>query len=258
VEAVDRDADLVVFWAPHLALPDRDTLTSEHLARQMLPEQIIGNALLYLVAALGREVIFSDPGRFGAALYDEAWALLGSPHGQRLLLEGVRDGRKHNGAVWLASQHPADLGHGELVDLLGPRFVFRQAPGAVDASLRVLGADHTSDAADVIAGLGTGECLYRDARGRIGRLQVTPPVLDHVAATFDTTPTTTHGEPAHVPDQAVAAADGIADQPDPAPWAGMDRPVGESVDVDAVNAARARARRRRATPVSRALASTTS
>ena len=257
VEVVDRDADLVVFWAPHLALPDRDTLTSEHLARQMLPEQIIGNALLYLVAALGREVIFSDPGRFGAALYDEAWALLGSPHGQRLLLEGVRDGRKHNGAVWLASQHPADLGHGELVDLLGPRFVFRQAPGAVAPSLRVLGADHTSDAADVIAGLGTGECLYRDARGRIGRLQVTPPVLDHVAATLDTTPTTTQPHPA--PDPTTVTAAGIADQPDvSAPRAEQYGPVGERIDVEAVNAARARARRRRATPVSRALASTTS
>ncbi|MDE0805425.1 MAG: ATP-binding protein, partial [Acidimicrobiales bacterium] len=105
---VDLDADLVVFWAPQLALPDRDTLMTEHLARQMLPEQIIGSALLYLVAALGRQVIFSDPSRFGAALYDEAWALLASPHGQRLLREGVRDGRKHNGAVWLASQHPDD------------------------------------------------------------------------------------------------------------------------------------------------------
>ncbi|HAS11001.1 MAG TPA: hypothetical protein DCS55_10875 [Acidimicrobiaceae bacterium] len=159
--------------------------------------------------------------------------------------------------MWLASQHPADLGHGELVDLLGPRFVFRQAPGAVAPSLRVLGADHTSDAADVIAGLGTGECLYRDARGRIGRLQVTPPVLDHVAATLDTTPTTTQPHPA--PDPTTVTAAGIADQPDvSAPRAEQYGPVGERIDVEAVNAARARARRRRATPVSRALASTTS
>ena len=111
-QPVSLDADCIVFWAPNLALPDRDTLVNEHLARQMLPEQILGQALLYLVAAVGRQVVFRDPARFGAALYDEAWALLASPHGQRLLLEGVRDGRKHNGAIWLASQHPNDLGVG--------------------------------------------------------------------------------------------------------------------------------------------------
>ena len=124
---VSLDADCIVFWAPNLALPDRDTLLNEHLARQMLPEQILGQALLYLVAAVGRQVVFRDPSRFGAALYDEAWALLASPHGQRLLLEGVRDGRKHNGAIWLASQHPNDLGIGRAGR---PRW----APGSCSAS----------------------------------------------------------------------------------------------------------------------------
>ncbi len=186
---VSLDADCIVFWAPNLALPDRDTLLNEHLARQMLPEQVLGHALLYLVAAVGRHVVFRDPTRFGAALYDEAWALLASPHGQRLLLEGVRDGRKHNGAIWLASQHPDDLGTGELVDLLGARFVFRQAPGAIGRALEFLGAADSDDAAAVLErGLPTGHCLYRDVRDRIGLIQVLPPVHPELAEAFDTTP----------------------------------------------------------------------
>lgn len=186
---VSLDADCIVFWAPNLALPDRDTLLNEHLARQMLPEQVLGHALLYLVAAVGRHVVFRDPTRFGAALYDEAWALLASPHGQRLLLEGVRDGRKHNGAIWLASQHPDDLGTGELVDLLGARFVFRQAPGAIGRALEFLGAAGSDDAASVLdRGLSTGHCLYRDVRDRIGLIQVLAPVLPELAEAFDTTP----------------------------------------------------------------------
>ena len=60
-EPVSLDADCIVFWAPNLALPDRDTLRSEHLARQMLPEHVLGQAVLYLVAAVGRQVVFSDP-----------------------------------------------------------------------------------------------------------------------------------------------------------------------------------------------------
>ena len=260
-ETVDLDADFVVFWAPHLSLPDRDTLVTEHLARQMLPEQIIGNALLYLVAALGRQVIFSDPSRFGAALYDEAWALLASPHGQRLLREGIRDGRKHNGAVWLASQHPDDLGTGELVDLLGSRFVFRQAPGAAPAALRILGCDDSSDAADVVIELATGQALYRDVRARIGRIRISPPALGELDTAFNTTPT-----PTHVP---AVTDDGPPPDPTPTPptpgpagrvEVGSDVPAARGngsavgIDTDAINAARARARARRGTPVSAALA----
>jgi hypothetical protein len=184
------DADFIVFWAPNLALPDRETLASEHTAKMMLPEQVLGQALLYLVAAVGRRVVFSDPTRFAAALYDEAWALLASPHGQNLLIEGVRDGRKHNGAIWLASQHPNDFAIDELEDLLGARFVFRQARRAIPASLRFLGVTDSVDASVTLEqGLNTGICLYRDVRDRVGLIQILPPALAEVDAVFNTAPT---------------------------------------------------------------------
>ena len=63
-ETLSLHADLIVFWAPNLALPDRETLENEHRARMMLPEQVLGQALLYLVAAVGRQVVFRDPTRF--------------------------------------------------------------------------------------------------------------------------------------------------------------------------------------------------
>jgi hypothetical protein len=188
-EPLSLDADFIVFWAPNLALPDRETLESEYRSRMMLPEQVLGQALLYLVAAVGRRVVFSDPTRFAAALYDEAWALLASPHGQSLLIEGVRDGRKHNGAIWLASQHPNDFAISELQDLLGSRFVFRQARQAIPAALRFLGAAESVDAAATLEhGLGNGQCLYRDVRERIGLIQVLPPALPEVEPAFETAP----------------------------------------------------------------------
>lgn len=250
-EPVSLEADCIVFWAPNLALPDRDTLRNEHLARQMLPEHVLGQAVLYLVAAVGRQVVFSDPTRFGAALYDEAWAVLASPHGQRLVLEGVRDGRKHNGAIWLASQHPADLGTGELVDLVGSRLVFRQAPGAVSAALGLLGMADSDDAAAVLGrGLGTGQCLFRDVRDRTGLVQVLPPVLAELRRAFDTTPgaappllTTAMPSPEAAPGQG-----GDPSLASPAEVAG---PYGRGTDD---RAAAARARRHRRTPLAAALA----
>jgi hypothetical protein len=210
------DADFIVFWAPNLALPDRETLASEHTAKMMLPEQVLGQALLYLVAAVGRRVVFSDPARFAAALYDEAWALLASPHGQNLLIEGVRDGRKHNGAIWLASQHPNDFAIDELEDLLGARFVFRQARRAIPASLRFLGVTDSVDAAVTLEqGLDTGICLYRDVRDRVGLIQILPPALAEVDAVFNTAPTAPVSDAVGGPGgRARAALDPLDDEDD--------------------------------------------
>jgi AAA-like domain len=195
------DADFIVFWMPNLSLPDRETLESEHRSRMMLPEQVLGQALLYLVAAVGRQVVFRDPSRFAAALYDEAWALTASPHGQSLLIEGVRDGRKHNGAIWLASQHPNDIAVSELHDLLGSRFVFRQARSAIPAALRLLGIADSDDAVAALEqGLDNGQCLYRDVRERVGLIQVLPPALQELEAAFETAPR-------------VVGARGLADDP---------------------------------------------
>ena len=165
---------------------------NEHRARLMLPEQILGQALLYLVAAVGRQVVFRDPTRFAAALYDEAWALLASPHGQNLLIEGVRDGRKHNGAIWLASQHPNDFA---IERARGPA----RAPGSCSArpagrSPRRCGSSAWPDSDDAGAtleqGLETGQCLYRDVRDRVGLIQVLPPALPEVEAALETRPGT--------------------------------------------------------------------
>jgi hypothetical protein len=245
-QPMSLDADFIVFWAPHLALPDRETLASDHASRMMLPEQVLGQALLYLVAAVGRRVVFSDPTRFAAALYDEAWALLASPHGQNLLIEGVRDGRKHNGAIWLASQHPNDFAISELEDLLGSRFVFRQARQAIPAALRFLGVTDSVDAGVTLEqGLATGVCLYRDVRDRVGLIQVLPPVLSEVDPVFNTAPTAPAESPPAAPDDgedefADAGVLVPADEPRPALapprrrlGAGSPEPtVGSEVDVE--------------------------
>jgi hypothetical protein len=209
---VSLDADMIVFWAPNIALPDRETLESEHRSRMMLPEEVLGQALLYLVAAVGRRVVFQDPRRFGAALYDEAWALLASPFGRKLLIEGIRDGRKHNGAIWLASQLAVDFEIAELLDLLGARFIFDQAMGAIPSALRFLGVKGSVDAATTLeGGLHEGQCLHRDVRGRVGLVQILPPALAELHAAFNTTPGSEPSDEA----TAVGVMPALAYEPEP-------------------------------------------
>jgi hypothetical protein len=189
VPPLRTDASFICFHAPGLSLPDRDAMVHEHLARQLLPEQLFAQALLYLVAAVSRVLTFADPTRFGAVLVDEAWALTGSPQGRQLLLDAVRDGRKHNAAVWVVSQHPDDLGDDALTHLLGMRLLFRQSRGAAPAALRFMGLDVTDDLVGLLsADLRTGQALLRDVRDRVGLVQVLPASSDAVAAALDTTP----------------------------------------------------------------------
>ncbi|GAC1362439.1 MAG: hypothetical protein NVSMB32_02760 [Actinomycetota bacterium] len=188
--AASLDADYLVFHAPGLTLPDRETTLREHLVRQLLPEQVLSQALLYLVAAMAKHVTFSDPGRFAAALFDEAWCLTSSLQGRSLLLDTVRDGRKHNAAVWLVSQHPADLGDDELAHLLGPRFVFRQAAAAAGAALRFVGVEASERALGFLASAPEGACLFRDVRDRVGALQVLPALSETLHRACETNPMT--------------------------------------------------------------------
>jgi hypothetical protein len=292
---VSLGADLIVFWAPNLSLPDRETLEAEHRARNMLPEEVLGQALLYLVAAVGRRFVFEDPHRFGAALYDEAWALLASPFGRRLLIEGVRDGRKHNGAIWLASQLATDFEISDLLDLLGARFVFDQVLRAIPSALRFLGVRGSVDAsARLEAGRREGQCLYHDVRDRVGLLQVPPPALAELHAAFNTAPGTqpasiTPAAPAarrrpHLVSPAAAVPEASTSRDDSAPRAisepcavsaprasselkvvsdpqlvvsGSRSPASAAVQRRAAAEARARARRRRRSPLAQVLAERT-
>src|SRR5919198_1026461 len=192
-EPLKLHADCIVFHTPHLSLPSKEQLASEYLARRLLPEQIFGQALLYLVAAVSRSVIFSNRGRFGVQLLDEASFLVASPQGLELVLEGIRDGRKHNAALWVLSQHPHDLMDERLADLLGAKLVFRQSRGAAAAALRFLEMDTDDQAAvEMITGsLRTGQCLLRDLHGRIGLVQVLDAPTPELREAFSTRPAST-------------------------------------------------------------------
>jgi hypothetical protein len=194
--AATLDADYLVFHAPGLSLPDREVALREHLARRLPAEQVLSQAVLYLVAAVARQVIFSDPGRFAAALFDEAWSLTSSLQGRSLLLDGIRDGRKHNAAIWLVSQHPNDLGDDELAHLLGPRFVFRQAKAAAPAALHFVGVEASDRAVDTLASAPEGTCLFRDVRDRVGRIRILPAMTRELHEAFNTNPTAPRQQPA--------------------------------------------------------------
>lgn len=187
-DAVDLDADYMCFHIPGLRLPRRGGDRTD-----VMPEELIGQAVLYLVAAFSRQVLFGRPDRFAALLLDEAHALTANPQGRALIGDLIRDGRKHYAAVWAFTQLPSDLtateaGDESLSALLGYRAVFRQSAHTAPAALEFLGSDDRQANLDTVTGLATGQCLLRDPQRRLGLVAVAPPDDPAVAAAFSTTP----------------------------------------------------------------------
>jgi len=152
----------------------------------------------------------------------------------------------------LASQHPNDFAVRELADLLGSRFVFRQARQAIPAALEFLGAAPGADAAQTLEqGLGNGQCLYRDVRERIGLIQIMPPLLPGLLDAFETAPPAAGADSDDPP--ALGRPRALPGQPaGDEPGTEWDRHE-EAIAPDGITSARAGARRRRRSPLAAAL-----
>lgn len=207
--------DFCVFHTSGLTLPKKEVFTSEyHMSRQPL-ETLIGRAVLYVIAAIAREVAFADSDRFAAVALDECYWLTGSTEGQDLVLELVRDGRKHAAGALLGSHDPDDFGNETIRGLLSNRFLLRHR----DSTLARKGLDFlnlNADDAHLLDLVTTelsplkdqhrkGEALFMDTRRRIGRVKILIPPVPRITESILTTP----GAPAHGGEgNPVPAADG--------------------------------------------------
>ncbi|GAA3808553.1 ATP-binding protein [Streptomyces chiangmaiensis] len=205
-----RRADSVVFAVNALQLPKKAELASEHRIERLEFEKVLGRAVMYLIAAVARETAMASKDEFAVAVFDECWYLTSSDEGLELLLELMRDGRKHYAAAYVGSHDPDDIGpanseKGQIIRGLIPhRAMFRQTTRALAVrGLDFLGVDSTDpDLLDLVtSGLSpidlpeeerlarAGECLYRDLAGRVGLMKVLIPFDDPVERAIHTTPT---------------------------------------------------------------------
>lgn len=227
---VSLDADYIVFAAQGLNLPEREHLMNPHLARRLLPEQVLAQALLYLVTAITRAVTWKTVRRFSLGVLDEVWALTRTMEGQALIEEQIHDGRKHNAALIVAGHDPeGDLPSDQLRALLPVRAVFRADDRkAAERFAGFIGVDPSEDIMSLLTDvnrLGQGQCLYRDVRGRIGVVQVLPAWSDGLARAMESNPrrvSEQSPEPLEAAQQAgkepeLSAVPGLGRAPAPAP-----------------------------------------
>ncbi|MFB8085075.1 ATP-binding protein [Streptomyces sp. NPDC055992] len=190
-------ADTLVFSVSALALPTKSELREGRLEKMEF-EKVFGRAVMYLIAALCRKIVYADLDEFALVVWDECWWLTSSPEGLALALELVRDGRKHGAGALFGGHDDEDIGSGNTEDgqilrgLIPRKFVFRHTDVTLARrALAFLGCD--PDDPDLLALITTGlspnspelsdderaaragECLHRDLTGRIGAMQITLP-----------------------------------------------------------------------------------
>ncbi|MFT4284345.1 MAG: ATP-binding protein [Protaetiibacter sp.] len=194
----------IVFLTHGMALPDEAEVSNPSLFAEMPLEKLFGRAMYALLARIARQICFANPNEFAAFALDEAAHVTSSPQGLSEITLFLRDGRKHGAVAILASQDARDLGDDITRGLIKNRMLTRQTDAELAASnlewfqkgfgsdpelvkvvteqLSPLGADNK------VAANRRGEALFRDARGRMGKIRKTVSLRPARRAATLTTP----------------------------------------------------------------------
>jgi hypothetical protein len=147
----------------------------------------LGVATLKLIAAYAMRLVSGDRSVHKVVLFDEAWFLLASRDGRRLIDRLNRLGRAENATLILATQQLTDVG--EIENLIGTRFIFGQETAAeARRALELLGLDPDDRVlVERVRGYRRGRCLMRDIDDRVAELQIET-VHEHLLRILDTSP----------------------------------------------------------------------
>ena len=198
VPPLSLDSRAIVIRTHTLQLPSREELEKQHLFEQLGLEKVYGRALNALIAALARDVCFSDTSTLSGFVVSEAHSMTISFEGERELVDFVRDGRKHRAVVLLDSHDPeADFGSPTLRGLIPTRILMRHRDKTLARrGLAWLDLDDTDedlidmvrhDTSPLAEGEAVpvhrrGEAVMRDMSGNVGRVKVMLPAREQRSA----------------------------------------------------------------------------
>ncbi|MEV6774369.1 ATP-binding protein [Nocardia sp. NPDC051030] len=208
--ALETTAPVILFRTHTVRLPSEHEVATEHLYKGMNLEKRFGRALYALIALIGREICFADPSEQAMLVLDECHRLTQSDEGADIVIEFLRESRKHGAVLVLGTQDPDEgLGNETMRGLIPTKMTMRQRDETLARkALRFVGLDPEDPAllkalmeeTSPISGLDPktgkeyvpphrrGEGYMQDAYGNIGRIKVLLPAEAHRQAAVLTTP----------------------------------------------------------------------
>lgn len=201
---LDLNSRAIVFLTHGVSLPEKQEIENDNLFRELGVEKLFGRAMYALLTRIAREVCFTRPNELTVAAFDEVAHITASPQGSQELFTFIRDGRKHGAPVIVAGHDARDFGDDVMRGLIKNRVLMRQTDAdlaAVNLNWfhRGLGDNPqmvqllTEDVSPLgmdnkVAPERRGEGLFRDARGRMGKIRKTVSLRPARRAATLTTP----------------------------------------------------------------------
>ncbi|MGH2720944.1 MAG: ATP-binding protein, partial [Actinomycetota bacterium] len=189
-------ARLTILQMGGITLPDASTPRQDNTWAERAAV-----AVMFLAAALARQLAQRSRTEAKLLVFDEAWALTNSRQGRALIERLARMGRSQNTAVMLVSQNARDFQDESIRNCASAMFAFHaQDRNEAVAVLDLLGIAPTEEHIRAVVGLRAplrnasdgssapgAECIFRDPDGRVGTVFIDL-VLPELRAAFDTTP----------------------------------------------------------------------
>lgn len=172
-DALRLNRHLTIITLLGLDFPSSTTKKEDYSMRNQLAV-----AILFLLTSFTRKLMLSSSGSAAethqkAIVIDEAWAVTSTSQGAKLVTEVARLGRRFNTALILVSQNAGDFLGENVTNSVSTKMCFKtEDPNEIKNVLDFLGLPKIQQYADVVRNLNTGECLMKDAEGRIARMQV--------------------------------------------------------------------------------------
>ena len=186
---LDLTKRAIVFLTHGVALPDKEEIDNPVLFAELGMDKLFGRAMYALLMRMTREICFSNPNELAVAAFDEVAHINDSPQGQAELTWFLRDGRKHGAPGILGGHSADDFGNEVTRALIKNRVLMRVSDD--DLAMKNLEWFHKGFGSDPelvrmvtedLSPLGPGgnvpldrrgEALFRDARGRMGKIRTT-------------------------------------------------------------------------------------
>lgn len=179
--AVNIDKGLTVITLAGLNLPKTPEEAKENSGRLI-------TGLLYLLTDFIRRVMDNSKNVSPKTLIiDEAWVLLSTPHGARVIESTALLGRSKGLSLVLITQNNSHLENLKIDNTISTRFAFRSDRKEAKDIVKDMGLPENENYEDVIVDLSNGECLMHDWMGRYSRVQISLWKKDWKEA-FDTNP----------------------------------------------------------------------
>lgn len=171
-----------------LDLPSADMARSDYSISNNLAVTI-----MYLLTSFTRRLLQGDgtdeyKRHPKAVIIDEAWAVLATRSGAKVISEIARLGRSLNTAIILISQNAADFEKEGVLNSMSTRMSFRmETADEARGVLRIMNLEESDANAEMIMNLKNGECIMYDTSRRISRVQISD-WNEEWAIAFNTTP----------------------------------------------------------------------